>query len=69
MAHSYTSLHYHIVFSTKYRVPYITPAIEQRVWEYMGGVARAHKMTALQIGGVDDHIHSVLFSMLPHNQR
>lgn len=62
MAHTYTSLHYHIVFSTKYRVPHIRPAIEQQVWAYMGGVARAHKMTALQIGGIDDHIHALIMA-------
>ena len=62
MAHTYTSLHYHIVFSTKYRVLHIAPEIEQRVWEYMGGVARAHKMTALQIGGIDDHIHALIMA-------
>jgi REP element-mobilizing transposase RayT len=30
------------------------------VWAYIGGIARAHKMTALQIGGVEDHIHAVV---------
>ena len=57
MANTYAALHYHIVFSTKNRVPYLTPDIEQRVWAYIGGVARKHQMTALQIGGFDDHIH------------
>jgi len=59
MANTYTSLFYHIVFSTKGRVPYIKPDIEQRVWEYIGGVARTHKLTALQVGGIDDHIHAL----------
>lgn len=62
MANTYTSLFYHIVFSTKERVPCIQPAIEQRVWEYIGGVARAHKMTALQVGGVGDHIHALIMA-------
>ncbi len=62
MANTYTSLFYHIVFSTKRRVPWIRPEIEQRVWEYMGGVVRAHNMTALQIGGVDDHIHALVMA-------
>jgi len=57
MANTYTSLFYHIVFSTKGRVCWINREIEQRVWEYIGGVARAHKMTALQVGGMDDHLH------------
>jgi hypothetical protein len=60
MANTYTSLHYHLVFSTKNRTPRLTPEIESRVWEYIGGVARHHKMVALQIGGFDDHIHALI---------
>lgn len=62
MANTYTSLHYHLVFSTKNRVACLTPDIEQRVWAYIGGVARKHKMTALQIGGFDDHIHTLVIA-------
>ena len=62
MANTYTSLHYHLVFSTKNRVAHLTPDIEQRVWAYIGGVARKHKMTALQIGGFDDHIHALVMA-------
>jgi putative transposase len=64
MANTYTSLHYHVVFSTKNRVAYLTPDIEQRVWAYIGGVARKHKMTALQVGGFDDHIHALVMAPL-----
>jgi len=32
MANTYTSLHYHVVFSTKNRIPWLVPEIEQRVW-------------------------------------
>jgi len=60
MANTYTSLHYHVVFSTKNRVPDIAQNIEQRVWAYIGGIARKHKMTALQVGGVQDHIHALV---------
>jgi len=62
MANTYTALHYHMVFSTKNRVGHITPEIEQRVWAYLGGVARHHKMTALQVGGVDDHVHALVMA-------
>lgn len=62
MANTYSSLHYHLVFSTKNRIAYLTPDIEQRVWAYIGGVARKHKMTALQIGGCDDHIHALVMA-------
>jgi REP element-mobilizing transposase RayT len=62
MANTYTSLHYHFTFSTKNREPRIVPNIENRVWAYIGGIARKHKMTALQIGGIEDHIHALLLA-------
>ncbi len=62
MANTYTSLNYHIVFSTKNRFPWIRLEIEQRVWAYIGGIARKHKMTALQVGGVEDHIHALVMA-------
>jgi REP-associated tyrosine transposase len=60
MANTYTSLHYHLIFSTKAREPWLVPSIEQRIWEFIGGIARAHAMTALQVGGVEDHIHALV---------
>jgi REP-associated tyrosine transposase len=62
MANTYASLFYHIVFSTKNRIEFIRPEIEERVWAYIGGIARKHKMTAIQIGGVEDHIHALLMA-------
>lgn len=62
MANTYTSLYYHVVFSTKNRFPWIRLEIEQRVWAYIGGIARKHDMTALQVGGVEDHIHALVMA-------
>jgi putative transposase len=60
MANTYASFHYHIIFSTKNREPWLVPEIEQRVWEFIGGIARTHKMTALLVGGMEDHIHALM---------
>jgi REP element-mobilizing transposase RayT len=60
MANTYTSLHYHIVFGTKNREPWITPDIEQRIWAYLGGIARENGATPVKIGGVEDHVHIIL---------
>ena len=60
MANTYTALHYHIVFSTKNREPWLIAAKEVKVWEYFGGIARNNSMKALQVGGYDDHIHVLL---------
>jgi REP element-mobilizing transposase RayT len=62
MANTYTSLYYHTVFSTKNRVRFINREIERRVWAYLGGVARKHRMTALQVGGHEDHIHALIIA-------
>jgi len=62
MADAYTSLYYHIVFGTKGRVGYIKPEIEQHIWEYIGGIARENKMSALQVGGVEDHVHALVIA-------
>jgi REP-associated tyrosine transposase len=66
MANTYTALHYHIVFSTKNRQPLLNAEVEQRVWAYLGGVARKHKMTALQVGGAEDHIHALVRAQATH---
>jgi len=60
MANTYTAQHYHVIFSTKNREPWIGPDIEQRVWAFIGGIARTHKMTALQVGGIEDHTHALV---------
>ena len=60
MANTYTCLHYHVLFSTKNRERWLVPEIEQCVWRFIGGIARAHRMTALQVGGVEDHIHALV---------
>lgn len=57
---SYVSSLFHCVWSTKDRRPLITPDIEERLWRYIGGIARKNKMKALAIGGVEDHVHALL---------
>lgn len=60
MANTYTSIHLHLVFSTKNRERWITPDIEQSIWSYMGGICRSHGVKALHIGGVEDHVHLLI---------
>lgn len=50
----------HCVFSTKNRAPMITPDLQQRLYDYIGGIARKNKMTLLAAGGMFDHIHLLL---------
>ena len=60
MSHTYCCALFHCVFSTKDRRRTISPEIRERLWAYMGGVAREHGMKALGVGGTDDHVHILL---------
>lgn len=60
MANTFASLHYHVVFSPKNRERWLRADIEEDVWRYLGGICRKHDVKALQIGGVDDHVHLLL---------
>jgi len=60
MGHSYCSAYYHCVFSTKERRRTITPKLQERLWPYLGGVARKNHLVALAIGGIEDHVHMLL---------
>ena len=57
---SYVSSYSHCVFSTKERRPFITPALRERLWPFLGGIARQNKMKAIEIGGIEDHVHILL---------
>src|SRR5215470_3931754 len=60
MSDTYSSLLVHCVFSTHNREPLISEAKQQRLWAYMGGIARANGIKALAIGGTRDHVHLLL---------
>ena len=60
MPTAYTQNFYHAVFSTKHRRPMVTAALQARLWPYLGGIAREHKVIAIEIGGVKDHVHMLI---------
>ncbi len=56
MANSYTSLFTHVIFSTHNREPLLKSALRERLFAYMGGIARANKIKAVSIGGVEEYL-------------
>jgi putative transposase len=62
MANSFSQLFYHVVFSTKNRIGLIAEEIEARIWSYVGGIARQHDLTALRVGGIEDHLHALVMA-------
>lgn len=57
MSATYTNLLYHLVFSTKGRIPLITDEIREPLYQYIGGIVRSEGGALLEIGGIEDHIH------------
>jgi putative transposase len=57
MPQSFASLHYHVVFSTKNREPFIDRGLQPRLYEYVGGILRSHDGVFLAAGGMPDHVH------------
>ena len=62
MANTYSSLFYHLVFSTKNRKKLIRKEIESRVWQYIGGIARKNSFVAIRVGGIEDHVHILIMA-------
>jgi REP element-mobilizing transposase RayT len=58
--HSFSSSLHHCVFATKDREPVLIPRLRERLWPYLGGIARENGMKTLAIGGVADHVHVLL---------
>jgi REP element-mobilizing transposase RayT len=58
--HTFISCHLHCVWSAKERQRPITPVLQEHLWPYLGGIAHANKMKAIEIGGVEDHVHALI---------
>ena len=57
MPSTHLSLHYHLVFSTKDREPWLAPTPRHRVHEYLGGIIRGMRGVPHAVGGTGDHVH------------
>jgi putative transposase len=62
MPSTHLSLHFHIIFSTKDRYPFIVDAWRGRLHEYLGGLVRAADGIPEAVGGTADHVH-LLFGL------
>jgi REP element-mobilizing transposase RayT len=57
MPSTFLSLHYHIVFSTKERIPFISSEWEAHLHKYIGGTIDGLGGFSQGVGGVADHVH------------
>lgn len=57
MSHTYTRQLLHIVFSTKERLPHLTPDLRPRMFGYLRTVSDDLGAPVLRLNGVEDHLH------------
>ncbi len=57
MPQSFVSLHVHVVFSTKNRIPLIDDDLQPRLFDYIGGILRGCDSALIAAGGMPDHVH------------
>ena len=57
MSSRYTSLAIHLVFATQNRMPWVLPAIEHELWNYLVGAAERAGCHVHAVGGIEDHVH------------
>lgn len=60
MPSTHLSLHYHLIFSTKDRVPYMQKEWRSRLHAYLGGIVNDLGGVAEKINGVEDHVHLLI---------
>jgi putative transposase len=60
VAHSFSRIHLHLVFSTKDRRNAIAKEWQPRLWAYLGGICRNHEIIPLAIGGTENHVHLLI---------
>jgi REP element-mobilizing transposase RayT len=60
MPSAYTQNFYHTVFSTKHRAELIRPDLEDRLYSFIGGIARDLRCTLLAANGMPDHTHLLI---------
>lgn len=64
MAHTYTHLVVHALFSTTGRRPLLQAELSPKVFSYMAGIIKRLKGQPLLINGPNDHVH-LLFVLPP----
>jgi len=60
MAHTFTNLLTHVIFSTKDRLPLLTPDLRADMLAYLAGIVRKLHGKVIESNARPDHVHSLL---------
>ncbi len=57
MGQSLVKNYVHIVFSTKFRQPFIHQPVDDELFQYLGGICNNLECRCIKVGGFNDHVH------------
>lgn len=60
MGHTFSELLVHVVFGTYRRQNLIVEEFRERLYQYLGGLAREEFGQAIRIGGTENHVHGLV---------
>jgi REP element-mobilizing transposase RayT len=60
MAHTFTNLLTHVVFSTSERRPFLSETMRPDAHAYIGGILKQLRSLPVAIGGTSDHVHLLI---------
>jgi len=60
MSQTFTNLEYHIIFSTQDRRSTIPLEIQNRLYDYIGGILKNERCVLFAAGGTTDHVHLLI---------
>ena len=66
MPSTHLSLHYHLIFATHLRTPFIDESWRDLFHEYLGGAVRGLGGQPEGVGGVADHVHLLVSLKATH---
>jgi REP element-mobilizing transposase RayT len=55
--HSFYSMHFHLVWGTAGREPFLPGKVRNRLFPYINGITSNVKVKLIEISGMPDHIH------------
>ncbi|MFH1644549.1 MAG: IS200/IS605 family transposase [bacterium] len=64
MGHTYASLYFHFIWSTKDRIDLIDLSFQKRLYDYIGALIKDENCYLMSIGGISNHVH-LLIKTLP----
>ena len=61
MSHTLRNHYFHLIWSTKDRKNLIEKSYVNDLYRYMGGIIRDHKGHLLEAGGIENHVHLLIY--------